>query len=476
MVDRSLLESDVENGALGDFLTDKILYPYQPISNEPYLSDIELAAKRRVVHEEVKDLVVQYGELARGLVAKPEFFGLSRLRRRARGFFPSLNDYIRLLNPEVRDRNLLSLRESFRRAISKLPADILEADGEYFTISDSAVDRWIKARTSKQVVNILKQSQRSVYSYLTKGRTMFLNLELMSRELLAPVGASDLADVSTNQPEDPKNHLFIHTERGLVSLNEESSLEEIISKLRPARPITVSPLAGMLNEVFLVTLGSEKYVAKKFTDWHGFKWFTLNLVAFGSKLFAVSGKTRMSNEYGINRFLAKKGILVPKVVHVNLPQRILIEDYVSGVPLNKLVSKAVNNQSLSGSEQTFAETLGQTLAAIHRAGVSVGDSKPENFVAHEDSVYSVDLEQAGRPGDHAWDVAELLYYSGHYCSSPTPTKGLKQFVQDFIHGYSRDGHSTVLRKAAGVRYAKPFSIWTPAPVIYEVSKQLKDAS
>src|SRR3972149_11480636 len=131
-------------------------------------------------------------------------------------------------------------------------------------------------------------------------------------------------------PEDRKNHLYLRTAERLVSLNEKASLEDIVKGLRPGRPITISPLAGVLNEVFLVTSGKERFVAKRFTDWHGFKWFTLNLVSFGSKFFAVSGKTRMSNEYGVNRYLAKTGMKVPQIIHVAVKDRILLESYISG--------------------------------------------------------------------------------------------------------------------------------------------------
>jgi len=88
-------------------------------------------------------------------------------------------------------------------------------------------------------------------------------------------------------------------------------------------------------------------------------------------------------------------------------------------------------------------------------------------------VYAVDLEQAGRKGDYAWDVAELLFYAGHYSSSPTPIRGLVEVTQSFIEGYLREGDSSTLKRAAGVKYAKVFSVWTPAPILFEISKMLR---
>jgi tRNA A-37 threonylcarbamoyl transferase component Bud32 len=476
VADRNLLEADVTRGTLGDSFTEKLLYPYRSLANSEYLKEISTQAKARVVNEETRDLVLEYGEMCRGLVAKPEYFGLARMRKQARVLIPSMADYLRFLEQSVRQENISTLRESFRTAILVTKGDVVELDGEYVTVQDSAIDRWLKDRASEQVVNILRQSQRAFYSYITKGRAIYLSLDLIARELSGPLRLGLDPALAWMNPENPKDYLYLRTSEGLSSLNEKSTLREIVAKLRPGRPLTISPLAGVLNEVFLVTAGKERFVAKKFTDWHGFKWFTLNLVSLGSKVFAVSGKTRMTNEYGINRYLAKKGLRVPQIIHVNLKQRILIQKYVEGTVMNDFVMHTVNGTTLTEAQYHLCESLGETLAGIHSVGVSVGDAKPENFVARDTEIFTVDLEQASKRGDYAWDIAELLFYSGHYSASQTPTRGLSKLVEAFTQGYLRKGHASELRQAGGVRYAKAFSFWTPAPIILEISRTLREAS
>jgi tRNA A-37 threonylcarbamoyl transferase component Bud32 len=277
-------------------------------------------------------------------------------------------------------------------------------------------------------------------------------------------------------PEDPKNYLYLRTTEGLVSLNERASLWEIVSELRPGKQVTISPLAGVLNEVYLVTVGNERFVAKRFTDWHGFKWFTLNLVSLGSKLFVVSGKERMNNEYGINRYLVRKGVKAPQIIHAWVKDRLMLKSFVSGESLAHYAAQVSVQSSLTKSQYRISEHLGETVAKVHDVGVSIGDSKPENFVALGDDIYVIDLEQAGKRGEYAWDLAELLFYAGHYSMSPTPSRGLVEAVQAFIRGYLRNGDPDDLRKAAGLRYSKVFSLWTPAPIIMEISQQLRKAA
>jgi hypothetical protein len=143
---RDLVESDIRKGTLGDFLTEIFIYPYRPITNHPYLESLGLEAKTRVVREEARDLVTEYGEMCRGLVAKPEFFGLSRLRKRARVFLPSMDQYLRLLRPQVREANLSSLRNSFKKAILTIQGDIVEMESESVTIPDATI-HLLKQRT-----------------------------------------------------------------------------------------------------------------------------------------------------------------------------------------------------------------------------------------------------------------------------------------------------------------------------------------
>ena len=475
IADRTLVESDVEKGTLGDYLTEQFLYPYHPIHNIEYLEKVAEKAKARVADEEARDLIIEFREMCRGLVATPEFFGLSRMRKLARVSIPSMTAYLRFLEEPVRERNLVGLRSSFKSAIAASRGEVLKIEGEHVSLEDAAVDSWLKDRVSEQVVNVLRQSQRAFYSYLTKGRAVYLSPDLLARELYSPLKLTLDTELNRMEPEDPKNYLYLNTSAGLVPLGGKASIEEVIANLKLGGPITITPLAGVLNEVFLVTAGKEQLVVKKFTDWHGFKWFTLNLVSLGSKLFAVSGNARMTNEYGMNRYLEKRGLNVPNIVYLSVKQRILVEQYLSGPSFADLAKEAVNRSKLTNAQFELAESLGETLANVHHIGVSVGDTKPENFVVKDEKIFIVDLEQAGKRNDYAWDIAELLFYTGHYRISPNVTGGLKGIIEAIAIGYSHRGDADELRKAAAVRYAKVFSIWTPAPVILEISRILREA-
>ena len=103
--------------------------------------------------------------------------------------------------------------------------------------------------------------------------------------------------------------------------------------------------------------------------------------------------------------------------------------------------------------------------------MSLGDCKPENIiVTREGELCFVDLEQASRDGNQAWDIAEFLYYSGHYVSPLAPTDKIELLAKAFIEGYIEEGGNPEnVKKAASPRYTKVFSLFTQPHVILTIS-------
>ncbi len=150
----------------------------------------------------------------------------------------------------------------------------------------------------------------------------------------------------------------------------------------------------------------------------------------------------------------------------------LVERFIKGKSFLDVIIEIIRSDHLTGEQRKRAFGIGKLLAQIHSLNITMGDCKPENFIAGEDGkIYVLDLEQGERLGDKVWDVAEFLYFSGHYVT--TASACLQQFVKDFADGYSSMGNIDVLREAAGLRYTKVFLPWTTMPVIQCISTVLK---
>lgn len=474
-VERRLFELDAKSGSLGEFLCTRLLGPYVTIENSSFLRETEILAKRRVAEEELRDLVVEHGEISRGLVVDPAYLALSRLHKRARLYPALLDSYSNMLRSDLKEANLRSILEGYQVALEDLrKAGLIRFENHRFVLEDRFIDEILSRRSFEKVVNVVEMSRRAFYSYLTYGRTHTRRFEPILEELGSALRRGLQLGALTERPEDPRDYLSLKTSTGTVYLNERSSVVDVALKLRPGAKVAITPLAGVLNDVYLVSADQEQLVAKKYTDWFSLKWFTINLVTLGTKKFSVVGSSRLANEYGMNRILSTEGIPVPDIVHVSIPDRVLLERYIPGRNVASIVRLASSSDQLSAGDYELASQIGRAMAGIHSIGVTVGDSKPENFVASLDGkIYSLDLEQAAKKGDKAWDVSEFLFYSGHY--SPLMTQGLTQFIDGFIEGYCESGERSVLRRAAGLGYVKVFSIWTAPPVIYRIAERLRRA-
>ncbi|MGC9346000.1 MAG: hypothetical protein ACP5ER_04325, partial [Candidatus Bathyarchaeales archaeon] len=116
-------------------------------------------------------------------------------------------------------------------------------------------------------------------------------------------------------------------------------------------------------------------------------------------------------------------------------------------------------------------------AEVHALGIALGDTKPENVMVGENGeIYLLDFEQASRKGDKVWDIAEFLYYAGHYVPPFVGMRSVELITKAFIEGYLRAGGDVKLVKKAGnPKYTKVFSIFTLPRVILAISNICRKA-
>jgi tRNA A-37 threonylcarbamoyl transferase component Bud32 len=288
------------------------------------------------------------------------------------------------------------------------------------------------------------------------------------------VGAEGLG----SQLEEPKNHLLIPTPLGLVALSDRSTIEDFVRKTIPdgeTLDMKIKEMGGVLNDVYLLTLrrnsGEQRFVVKKYRDWSSFKWFPLALWSLGTKTFAVLGRSRLEREYAMNQFLQRRGFPVPKILHVSPRKRLIFEDFIEGEKMEEPIKRIISSKEKAGKEAAKVKKVGRRIAQAHRLGVSLGDCKPENFIVTKGGrIFFVDLEQAARNGNQTWDIAEFLYYSGHYVFPISSSKAVSVITKNLIEGYlEAGGNKETVKKAASVRYVKVFSIFTPPHVIVAIS-------
>ena len=477
-VDQWIFERDVDRSFLGEASADTLLFPYAVISGEPYLHSQEIMLKKRLILELLANLAFSFPELADSLRIEPEYFMYEVMMNRVRAFPPLAGCVSNFMRDAKQRKQSDPTLHGYVEALRQLQA----AKKVIFTEDYVMIPKTIVASSKiprNRLTNLSKNAPRALFTSIFEAFPQLLNLFNQNMEVFPRIQTLSQWRRSLGVARysiDPQEFIFVPTAKGLVSMADRVDIEAFVrEKLLNGEngKIKQENLGGYLNDVFLIRAdsgGEEKRVlVKRFKDWSGFKWFPLNLWVFGTRKFAVTAKARLEREIAISELLRNEGFNVPKILHVSQNERLVFMEYVKGENLSNAIKRIAN----SGTSDAVSKDLeklsrvGELLARVHSLNVVLGDTKPENVIVDStDNLYLLDFEQASHGGDKSWDVAEFLYYSGHYLPPLHGNGKAESIANAFINGYVKaGGNVSVVKKAGASKYTRVFSFFTTPSVL-----------
>lgn len=479
VINRLDFERDVEDGWLGDFFADKMTVPYESLFNNEFFFLNELIVKKRVIIELLENLILEFPESSYEFLFKQEYFMYEGIMRRAKLFPPITYSFLNMTTKSLEKKNVDAIMKGYIKALNELEKEqiIFSSEG-YFKIVTSYIEQFKKKKlrlgslirafkrmTVPPLLNVFSESTNSI---IQEQRLFYKNhTDLISKGLIS-------------QLDDPKRYVFLPTPLGKVSLADKSDIIDVAKKIIPDgefSKIEKEKIGGVLNEVHVLKLiknGEEKkFLVKHFLDWSNLKWLTLTLWTFGSTSFSVLGGSRLEKEYALNTFLRENDFPVPKILYISHKKKLIIEEFIEGQNLVVLIKRILNSNIIDGDFELIKD-VGRRIAQAHSLGVSIGDCKPENFIISKNKIILLDLEQASRTGNQVWDVAEFLYFSGHYNPPTSSTNAPKILARNFIEGYLESGgKKEIIKNAGSTKYTKLFTIFTPPHVLFALSSVCK---
>ena len=484
-VDEWIFERDVDRGFLGEALAGGLIFPYKPLLNEVYLHGQEVKLKKRLTLELLENLVLDFPELSYEIRIKPEYFMYETMLSRTRLFPLMIYDLLNFMRENVKKENIENTLRGYLEALKELKEEKqINFSKGYVKIPREFID---KTRSRKaRFINLFKPAQKALFtsllgifpkilSLLSENKEIFLKLQRVTEENSKVI----------HQVEDPQQYLYVPTASGLVPLASRVDIEAFARKVLSAgkdAEVSIEKIGGVLNDAFLIKafIGDEerKVVVKRFKDWSSFKWFPLTLWTVGTRTFAVSGRSRLERECAINQLLNSKGIAVPNLLYVNHAERLIFMEYVKGESTEKVIRKIMNSKT-GGMKNNLSiiRRVGEKFAEVHTLGIALGDTKPENIlIGKYGEICLLDFEQASRNGDKVWDVAEFLYYAGHYVSPFVGARSVELVAKAFVEGYLKaGGNAEIVKEAGNPKYTKVFSVFTFPHIIFAISNICKKA-
>lgn len=475
VIERELFESDVEDSRLLETVSGRLLMPYLALKGSEYLQSLERRYKRRKIRESLTGLVWEYPELLSELLIEPRYFVHDSLLKLSHVLPRAPN----LLQTDGDESH--SLLKGYLEALEELEQDgIIRFRDDLVVVERNFMNSVLER--GPPVYDQLPRAQKQLLSFVKIGPTGLMDL------LKSTIGFSIAEGLLTPafRPTDiPRLDGFLRfpTAFGPAPLSGPSCIEDILSKIEPSSclsEVSLRRFGGVLNEVYLLTYAADgeerKALLKRYPTWVSLKWAPLALWTLGTQNFAVLGKARLEKECAMTNLLSKIGIRVPSILHVSFQDRMLLREYVEGENLSDIIKAVVSRGGPGDKERELIKDVGKMIATAHGAGLTLGDSKPGNFIVETDGdTFIVDLEQGARGGNESWDIAEFLYFSGHHIGPLDAVNSVVEMTKSFIEGYlDRGGSMRSVAEVARLKYTKVFTPLTLPHVIYSIAKTCRE--
>ncbi|MEM2464008.1 MAG: lipopolysaccharide kinase InaA family protein [Candidatus Bathyarchaeia archaeon] len=482
IVDRNSFENDIKYEYFGGIFSENLITPYEPIMGIEYLWSQEVKVKKNIVNNILTNLVLGFPEMSRDFLIEPEYFIYEYLTRRAILFPPISYRFINILRGKEKEKNISRMIRGFRAAIDELIDEgaLCTTNERFLKMTDEYITK-VKEKRGYYLVGLFNVVRANIIRYILGIFPEIRESLLDENRIYSTYHSKDFSKKSLKALENPRKYIFIPTALGIIPFTEKISIKEIVRKFLTKNSIfacSVKKLGGVLNSVYVLRFFDDnkerKFVVKIFKDWYGWKWFPITIWTLGTRNFAVLGKTRLEKEYTINRFLSSHGINVPAIIYVSPEEKIIIQEHIEGAAASKVIKQLCRAGEEKRNLLEVIRKIGCEIAKIHMLGVSIGDCKPENIIVADDGrIFFVDLEQAERGGDQVWDIAEFLYYSGHYIL--LPANMVEEIVREFINGYIiSNGNLENVKRALSLKYMRVFSFFTPPHILLTIVNSCKN--
>jgi tRNA A-37 threonylcarbamoyl transferase component Bud32/predicted nucleotidyltransferase len=418
--EKELLD-DARSSKLGEFVVGRLLNVHEIILDpDGILAKAEAMYRRRVVEEELQELVFEYGQFSTQILIPPEYFLFSKLKKRAMVYPPAYYSYYHTYSgPRGNENTVWSVRR-FKAVLDEMVGEgkLGVADGRYYLAPG-----YFKELTSKFRHPLLSTLGKAVKQYLAHFSSGKVGPRVFFEELSSKISRSREARLKLDLLENPRSLLSIP--EGVFST---SGLEPM---LKGSCSYELIPLGDVYSTAKLLRVrcggGVKEYIAKEYLSPWALKWLVARIASAGVREFLVSPIDRLATEYKFSRLLRATGFRTPTILLVDPSRAILVREFVAGDTLGSILDKP--------DKRGVFEGLGRLLATLHnRYLITLGDVKPSNFLVSSDGLYIIDCEQARFGGDPWWDVAFIIYFSMLEGRSKN-LENVKLNLEGFLLGY-----------------------------------------
>jgi tRNA A-37 threonylcarbamoyl transferase component Bud32/predicted nucleotidyltransferase len=492
VVDYVALQKDAQVGLLGEFVVGRLLHVYESIINHELFKSIEVSYKKRIILEELLDIIRTTDTLCTEISFPLEFVLFSKIKHRSLVYPSALYSYYKIYTGTRAKNNLAFTLEGFRNALEEIMTNDKELliskasstnDVNLLQISKKLLTLNRKAGRNRLKVKLARKLQvlNSYFVHAYAGRRVF---HYTKQEAESKIRRHRTQQITLPKFMANPQEYYWKLDEGLIITGSNKKWLDDVAKSSGIHSYTITrkiPLGRANSRTICYTLQdtyngrSMSLVAKKFAKLKGIKWGALALSGHHLSEYPLRADPlfRLGSEYKALRYLRNEvGLNTPAIFAIDLERRILITEFVNGPSLFQVIQDSLKKTSIGTENIFWFKLIGKNLAMVHGTNATLGNLKPNSIIINNtstlnDSVFFTSLDQFNLNEDRTsiclvWDIIQFLCWS---FKRTTNTIVVKEFVREFLSGYFSYNQSPISNNKASK---------TKAQLLQELSQKSMD--
>ena len=482
IVDRESLEKDARTAFLGEFVIGRLLHIYDAIVNPEFFKHVETIYKRRVILEEIFDIVRSANILSTEISFPLDFIMFSKIKKRSILYPNALYSYYKIYNCENADKNVGFALDGYQRALN----EILREDKELLDKSPSGdslqiSEKRILINKNGRIASLkLGKKLQDFSSYLVHAYAGRVTFRYAVKEAQSKIHRQKKQQLNLPMFMSSPKQSYWKLPEGILIFDSKNWLD-LIAKNVFFRRYCISNkdrLGRIDSRTVRFTLtnlddNSEKMiVVKDYAKTKGVKWAALSIWTSQVKRLRVDPLFRLGNEYKALRYIRNLGLNTPAIESVILGKRMLVTEFIKGNSLADAIKYCLTEDG-EYNNTNWIKIAGEQIARIHNDKSTLGNIKPNNLIIRGNLLYFTNVDQFGfQSGDPIWDIVQFLCRGLKQTSNSVVAR---KVVKEFLLGYSNEMTTEHIKKLSkSKRYIESFYPLISPVVARSIKKETRE--
>ena len=451
VVDRNSLERDAESAFLGEFVVGRLLHIYETITNAELFRRLEIVYKKRVILEEISDIVRSTNILSTEITFPLEYIMFSKIRHRSLLYRNALYSFYKTYTGQNSVHNIEFALNGYQQALKEiLEVDnemlILRSHGNLVQISEKRVD----VKRSMRVASLkLTKKFQEFTSYIIHAYAGRHTLQYVVKEAEAKITRQKKYSIELPKFISTPRECYWKLPEGLLIIDDKDWLDTIANSNGFSRYVISNRFRLGKSTSVVHTMSDpdddnrkKTIVVKKLAKSKAIGW------SASARNYKVDPLFRLSTEYKALRYIRLLGLNSPVIESVVLGKKILVTEFIEGILMSDIMKNCLNRNTIDGLG--WIKVAGEKIGMIHADKSTLGDINPSSLIIRKGTLYITGAEQFGfRSGDPVWDIVSFI---GRGLKRTSNTIIAKQIVKEFLAGYSQEMTMEYIKKLINTKH------------------------